>query len=86
MDEATRAVQRRLERIDALRTAGSAPSSLLLELRALLGEAEAWVASDAAGSARARAAVEALEDALGTVTGAGGKPRDPPEGAGGVPP
>ncbi|MEZ5099245.1 MAG: hypothetical protein R3C15_05470 [Thermoleophilia bacterium] len=65
MDDATRAVEQRLERIDGMRARGGSSAALLAELRALLGEAERWAASDAAGSTRARAAVDALGVALG---------------------
>jgi hypothetical protein len=53
----TAGVLARLERIEALRTAGPA-SELLGELRALVPEAEAWARAE--GDARARAAAAKL--------------------------
>ena len=54
----------RLERIDELRRsttpAGAADGALLGELRALVGEAEAWARAE--GDGRARAAVEKLRE------------------------
>jgi hypothetical protein len=47
----------RLERIEALRTSGPA-SELLVELQALVPEAEAWARAE--GDARARAAATKL--------------------------
>jgi hypothetical protein len=49
----SRAILERLARIEALDHRGAAPSELLGELRALLGEAEAWsrVEGDDAGNA-----------------------------------
>ena len=55
MDQA-RAVLTRLERIDALKQADAPAGVLLDEVRALLSEAEAWVAADRPG--------EIAEDAL----------------------
>lgn len=55
MDQA-RAVLTRLERIDALKQADAPAGVLLDEVRELLSEAEAWVATDRPG--------EAAEDAL----------------------
>ena len=49
MDEA-RVVLRRLRRIEALEREGAAPRSLLAEVRALLGEAEAWVSAERDGT------------------------------------
>ena len=40
--EESRAILERLERIEALDRAGATPGQLVAELRALLGEAEAW--------------------------------------------
>jgi hypothetical protein len=61
MDEA-RAVLVRLERIELLRREGALPAVLLDELRALLGEAEAW--SRVEGGDVGERAVEALRSAL----------------------
>jgi hypothetical protein len=46
--EEARAVLRRLDRIDRLERAGAAPTELLGEVRALLGEAERWARRDRA--------------------------------------
>jgi hypothetical protein len=62
MDEA-RAVIDRLGRIEALERDGAAPEALLEELRGLVREAEAWVRIE--GDARAAAAVESCDAALG---------------------
>ncbi|HSC92921.1 MAG TPA: hypothetical protein VLB86_14810 [Gaiellaceae bacterium] len=61
MDEAG-AVLERLSRIDALDRAGASPRELLVELRALVREAEAWSACE--GDARAGGAVERCRAAL----------------------
>jgi hypothetical protein len=61
MDE-SRAVLERLERIEALDRAGANRPELLSELRALLGEAEAW--SKAEGGDAGECAVERLRWAL----------------------
>ena len=61
MDE-SRAVLERLERIEALDRAGAGTTELLSELRALLGEAEAW--SKAEGGDAGEAAVGGLRSAL----------------------
>ncbi len=58
MDEAAR-VLARLERIDELRTSGGG-TDLLVELRALVPEAEAWARVE--GDARARAAAAKLRE------------------------
>ena len=54
----------RLRKIDSLDRATTPPDRLLGELRALLGEAESWVRSEAAASPPARDAVESLREAL----------------------
>ena len=69
MDEA-RAVLRRLARIEALEREGAPPRSLLAEVHALLGEAEAWVASERGGADEAEAALERCRDALAAPAGA----------------
>jgi hypothetical protein len=61
MDEAT-AVLQRLARIEALDAEGAPAGELLAELRALLGEAEAW--SRVEGGDRSARAVEQLRAAL----------------------
>jgi len=63
MDEA-RAVLRRLERIEALDRERAAPTALLAEVRALLSEAEAWVAVEGPGSEAAEEALDRCRDAL----------------------
>jgi hypothetical protein len=62
MDEA-RAVIDRLDRIEALEREGATPGALLDELRGLVREAEAWARAE--GDARAAAAVERCDQALG---------------------
>jgi len=62
VDEA-RAVLERLERIEALDRVGASPPELLVELRALLVEAEAW--SRAEGGDAGERAVDGLRSALG---------------------
>ena len=69
MDEA-RAVLRRLGRIEALEREGAPPRSLLAEVHALLGEAEAWAASERVGADDAEAALERCRDALAASAGA----------------
>jgi hypothetical protein len=61
MDEA-RAVLERLERIEALDRAGAERPELLVELRALLEEAEAW--SRVEGGDAGECAVDGLRHAL----------------------
>jgi hypothetical protein len=57
MDEARRVLER-LERIDRLRSGGGSRLVLLAELRKLVEEGEAWVASEPSGTERARAALD----------------------------
>lgn len=64
MDEA-RAVLRRLERIEALEREGAPARSLLAEVRALLEEADVWLAAEDDGTEGAEAALERCRDALG---------------------
>jgi hypothetical protein len=64
--EESRAVLERLERIEALDRAGADRPELLTELRALLGEAEAW--SRAEGGDAGECAVERLRSALAPET------------------
>jgi hypothetical protein len=61
MDEADR-VLARLERIEALDRGRVEPRVVLGELRALVGEAEAWARVE--GDARARAAARAAAEKL----------------------
>lgn len=61
MDE-TAAVLERLGRIEALDRAGAGPPELLVELRALLEEAEAWSRSE--GGEAGERAVDGLRSAL----------------------
>ena len=62
MDEA-RAVLRRLRRIEALECEGAGARSLLAEVRALLDEAEAWLAAEGEAEGAATA-VERCRAAL----------------------
>jgi hypothetical protein len=64
MDEA-RAVIDRLDRIEALERQCAPAESLLAELRGLVRDAEAWARLE--GDARAAAAVDRCENALGVV-------------------
>jgi hypothetical protein len=61
MDE-TAAVLERLGRIEALDRAGAGPPELLVELRALLEEAEVW--SKGEGGNAGKRAVDGLRSAL----------------------
>jgi len=61
MDE-SRAILERLERIEALDRRRAPPDVILAELRALLGEAEAW--SEAEGGEDAKRAVDGLRSAF----------------------
>ena len=63
MEEA-RVVLERLERIQALER-GTAPAETMLnEVRALLAEAEAWVAAEPGGTRRAEKALDRCRTAL----------------------
>jgi hypothetical protein len=59
MDEA-RAVLARLDRIEALDRAGAPPEEVLVELRHLVREAEAWACCE--GDERAQAAAQLLAE------------------------
>ena len=59
MDEADRVIDR-LARIDRLQRRGGAQATLVGELRALVGEAEAWARVE--GDARARTAAAKLRE------------------------
>jgi hypothetical protein len=64
MDEA-RAVLQRLDRIEALEREGAPLPSLLAEVRALLAEAEVWVAAERDGTDLAERALQRCRDAVG---------------------
>jgi hypothetical protein len=63
MDEARRVIDR-LERIDALRSAGAAPRALLVELRELVREGQEWAGVEGREAGAARAALDSIEEAL----------------------
>lgn len=63
MDEA-RAVLHRLERIEALGREGAPARSVLAEVRALLGEAEAWVCTERDGTDLAEQALQRCREAV----------------------
>ena len=63
MDEARRVIDR-LDRIESLNLAGAPAKTLLGELRALLGEADEWLAAEAAGSEPASKALDRCRRAL----------------------
>ena len=60
MDEA-RSVLDRLRRIDELKTDGAPAEVLLGEVRALLGEAEAWIEAEGVSDRAARALASSRE-------------------------
>jgi hypothetical protein len=62
VDEA-RAVMARLERIEALEREGAAPRALLAEVRELLREGEAWLASERGETELAADALERCRSA-----------------------
>ena len=68
MDEA-RHVLERLDRIEALGRERAAPSALLVELKALVHEAEVWARREGAAADPAASAIDTLRAA---VDGAGG--------------
>jgi hypothetical protein len=57
MDEARNVIER-LERIERLRAAGEPRAVLLLEVRRLLEEGEAWIAAETGETDRARGALD----------------------------
>jgi hypothetical protein len=63
MDEARRVIER-LGRIDALRSAGAEPRALLVELRELVREGQAWTSAEGSEATRASGALESLAEAL----------------------
>ena len=64
MDEA-RAVLQRLQRIEALEREGAPVRSVLAEVHALLGEAEAWVAAERDGTDLAQQVLQRCCEAFG---------------------
>ena len=54
----------RLERIERLREHGAPRGALLLEIRSLLAEGEAWLAAEPGGTEAARAALERCRAAV----------------------
>ena len=60
--ELARSLLERLARIEALQRADASPRDLLVELRALVSEAEAW--AEAGGGDAAGEAVERMRSAL----------------------
>jgi hypothetical protein len=62
--EEARRVLDRLDRVEQLHLAGAPASALLDELRALLGEAEDWLAAEGAGTDVAARALERCREAL----------------------
>jgi hypothetical protein len=59
-----RKVLDRLDRIDRLDRREAPRETMLNEVRALLAEAEAWVAVEPGGTSRAEAALDACREAL----------------------
>jgi hypothetical protein len=72
--EETRRVLERLERIEALDRARTAPSDLLAELQALLAEAEAWARAEHPVPEEAIEAVDRIRERLSRPENAGGIP------------
>jgi hypothetical protein len=64
MDEARRVIER-LDRIETLRETGAPAGELLAEVRALLGDGEAWLASEPGSNERAREALDRCGERLG---------------------
>jgi hypothetical protein len=62
--EEARRVLDRLDRVEQLRLAGAPAAALLKELRALLGEAEDWLAAEGPGTDVAARALERCREAL----------------------
>ena len=65
MEEA-RALLDRLERIETLEREGAPTRTVLAEVHALLGEAEAWVAAERDGTDLAEQALRRCRDAVAT--------------------
>jgi hypothetical protein len=64
VDEARRVIER-LDRIETLKRAGAPAESLLGEVRALLRDGEAWLASEPGGTERAREVLARCEERMG---------------------
>ena len=64
MNEARRVIAR-LDRIETLKEAGAPAEELLGEVRALLRDGEAWLASEPGATERARAALDRCGDRIG---------------------
>jgi hypothetical protein len=64
MEEARRVIER-LERIDRLRAGGGSRALLLIEVRRLLEEGEAWLAAETGQTDDARAALDECRRRLG---------------------
>jgi hypothetical protein len=62
--EEARRVLERLDRVEQLHLAGAPAATLLLELRALVGEAEDWLAAEGVGIEGAATALDSCRDAL----------------------
>lgn len=56
----------RLDRIETLKEAGAPAEELLREVRALLRDGEAWLASEPEATERARAALDRCGERIGT--------------------
>ena len=65
MEEARRVLDR-LDRVEALHLAGAPAADVLEELRALVGEAEEWLAAEGSGTDVAARAVDRCRAALET--------------------
>lgn len=63
MEEARRVLDR-LERVEALHLAGAPPAAVLDELRALVSEAEDWLAAEGQGTEDAAGALDRCRAAL----------------------
>jgi hypothetical protein len=64
VDEARRVIER-LDRIETLKEAGAPAEELLGEVRALLRDGEAWLASEPGATERARAALDRCGERIG---------------------
>src|SRR5262249_55176004 len=62
--DGARTVLERMERIDELQRGGAGPRELIAELRALVGEAEAWARAEQVGGERLSDARDRCRDAL----------------------
>jgi hypothetical protein len=68
MEEARRVIDR-LGRIDALRSAGANSRALLVELRELVREGQAWTNAEGPEATRASGALKSLAEALDECAG-----------------